>query len=1237
MSLNGTVWAPRGPSPMGEGPRQDNGLVSAIAINPNDPSVIYQGTAGGGVWRSIDGGQHWIPQFDRQAALGIGEPAALAIDPNDTDTIYIGTSQRVTPQPQAGLFKSTDGGNNCVRLGSGYPAGNVGNAIMFTNQWINVIIVDPADSRTLYLASTSGVFRSQDGGLNWTQGTGISGDVRSLVLDTSTPAATRMLHAGRAGQGVFTSTDGGQTWAQVLSASTPAVAAAVGAAPHGIGKVVVDIAPPTSPPNPAGVQVLYASMAGTGGAPDPVGFFVSTNGGATWSQQSATGMPGNTQGGYSFHFAVDPASPGDGINDIIYFGTVGQARSGDSGQNFTGVNGLHADTHSWAFVLRSGGAPSTVYSGNDGGLFVSTDGTNFSPINSGGLQTGLFYNIDSKPDAGADVIVGALQDNEVETTSGVTPPGWKGTNGGDGWDAVYDGGISGQLYCTSGFWSPAPCTRVWRSTDDGVNWSEVTPWGTATDAGCYLAPIATDPSSGGTVYVSGSQNLWQSQDGGNNWRIIGSFSGAGRSSVATADSNNVVIAVGTKVFVTTNALAAAPTFTDITRNLPSRSVQRAAFDPNDPTVVYAVLGGFDGFGAGQQGHVFRTTVSSTAWENISPAVNIPYGALELDGADTPTTIYVGNDLGVLRSVDRGLTWTVLDDIHFPRAPVTDLVLARDARILRAATYGRGVFEFTTAQGPVIAVNLQDGLDFGTVCLGGREDLTLQIFNVGVADLVITSVQRLTGSASITVLPMPGTPLVIAPGEEVDFTVLYQPAVIGASDTTTIRIESNDPTAPVVDLQATAVTGTGLLSVAIPDNGYFGEVCRGSFADRDIVLNNAGTCDLQVLNIISSDAQFIPPEASYPILIAPGDSVSVPVRFQPAAFGPVSATLTVETDSAAPDLSVDLSGTCPPPRLVTFLPDAGKFGRVCACSFRDEPLTISNAGHCILSVTAITSTSGEFLVPDVSIFPLTVAPGTATQMPIRFRPETYGHKTATLTVVSDDPGSPRTIDVSGYAPHGALAITGSTDFGKVDLGLTAQTVVTLANVGNCDLHVCRVAFRSLGPCGCVSGGSGCGCGGCRGCDHAPGRCHECGEHHRHDHGEHHHHHGEHPHEDHEDGADKPEHAKPGHGGDPERDRCNFCHDHDSRCGRCQRCAQFRLADNPFPTTLRPGSSLPLTIAFTPTCEFNPCCELVICTDDPEHERTTLLVTGHLRRTLATAIKCWAGQEIRNMIAGGGKDC
>ena len=77
---------------------------------------------------------------------------------------------------------------------------------------------------------------------------------------------------------------------------------------------------------------------------------------------------------------------------------------------------------------KSGGGQLTVYSGNDGGIFVSTD-TMAHTLNSGGLQTGLFYNIDSKPDAGADVIVGALQDNGLLTTSGApaaAPLQWSG-------------------------------------------------------------------------------------------------------------------------------------------------------------------------------------------------------------------------------------------------------------------------------------------------------------------------------------------------------------------------------------------------------------------------------------------------------------------------------------------------------------------------------------------------------------------------------------------------------------------------------------------------------------------------------------------------------------------------------------------------------------------------------------------------------------------------------------------
>ncbi len=127
------------------------------------------------------------------------------------------------------MFKSTDGGGSWIQLGSGYPAGNTGNASQFVNQWIDAIIVDPANSNVVYLASSSGLFRSTDGGCNWTAGTNGSGDARSLELGLNTPAASRILYAGISGRGVFRSNDGGQNWTQVLSGS---VAAAIGPAPR---------------------------------------------------------------------------------------------------------------------------------------------------------------------------------------------------------------------------------------------------------------------------------------------------------------------------------------------------------------------------------------------------------------------------------------------------------------------------------------------------------------------------------------------------------------------------------------------------------------------------------------------------------------------------------------------------------------------------------------------------------------------------------------------------------------------------------------------------------------------------------------------------------------------------------------------------------------------------------------------------------------------------------------------
>jgi hypothetical protein len=170
------------------------------------------------------------------------------------------------------------------------------------------------------------------------------------------------------------------------------------------------------------------------------------------------------------------------------------------------------------------------------------------------------------------------------------------------------------------------------------------------------------------------------------------------------------------------------------------------------------------------GHVFRTRIGATTWTDISPSATFdgPFGALALDGSDTPTTIYVGTDFGVLRS----------------------------------ATYGRGVFEFPRPDWSVIAVDPEADLDFGTTC-DADQYLTLHVFNVGGADLVISSVQRLTGSTGFQVLGNPATPLVLRRGEDISFTVRFAATTPGISESATIRIVSNDPAATVVDLLAPA--------------------------------------------------------------------------------------------------------------------------------------------------------------------------------------------------------------------------------------------------------------------------------------------------------------------------------------------------------------------------------------------------------------------------------------------------
>jgi hypothetical protein len=358
--------------------------------------------------------------------------------------------------------------------------------------------------------------------------------------------------------------------------------------------------------------------------------------------------------------------------------------------------------------------------------------------------------------------------------------------------------------------------------------------------------------------------------------------------------------------------------------------------------------------------------------------------------------------------------------------------------------------------PAIAVNLPDGLLFETVC-SEPQFLTIEVFNVGNADLIVDSVARVSGSTDFTVLANPVTPLTISPDAHVDFTVRFAPTKRGVLETATIRITSNDPVTPHFDLTTSGTRGTGSLETVIAGGGNFGNVCVGGFSDAELTLNNNGPCQLSILGISSSSPEYeVPSVLSYPLIVGAGDSIDIPIRFQPASFGTKFAAITLTSDDLASPKVIQLSGDAPAPRLVTMVADTGNFGNVCLDSFADEPVILCNAAHCTLTVSNITSSSAEFLVPSTLVFPFTIEGGNAIEVPIRFQPAIHGAQSATITVFSDDPGGPHTIALSGNVPSGKLAVTGSTYFGEVDCGV-AQKTVSICNVGDCKLHVLGVAF------------------------------------------------------------------------------------------------------------------------------------------------------------------------------------
>jgi hypothetical protein len=277
--------------------------------------------------------------------------------------------------------------------------------------------------------------------------------------------------------------------------------------------------------------------------------------------------------------------------------------------------------------------------------------------------------------------------------------------------------------------------------------------------------------------------------------------------------------------------------------------------------------------------------------------------------------------------------------------------------------------------PNIRVNA--ALDFDELCPGEFQDKVVSIFNIGGGDLVVHSVSVVEGAPDFTVLPNPTQPFIVRPGAHVDVTVRFATGTPGPKEGV-LRIVSNDPDEGVLDFDMTGEGGEADLETIVPDDGDFGDVCLGAFADLNLTIVNTGTCDLVVWGIDNSNpAAFqLPGVMSWPITVPPGHSVQIPIRFQPAAPGDYETTLTIISNVG--DRTVTFRGSAPE-SAVTVSEDlafpATVIQSVGAC-VSEQPFVVANAGVCPARIESllVTANGEEFGFSGLPGLPLALLPG-----------------------------------------------------------------------------------------------------------------------------------------------------------------------------------------------------------------------------------------------------------------------
>jgi len=637
-------WLPIGPGNIG-------GRIRSILIHPSNPNLIWVAGVSGGVWRSTDGGGSWATNTDFVGNINVSHMVA---DPRSPLTLYAATGGE-TLQGN-GIFKSINGGTKWGGLA-------------FTQHNTNFAGINRlaiSGDGVLLAGTYSGLFRSSDSGINWTQTTLSGFEVYDIHFHPNDP--NQAIASGRWGN-IYYSNDAGITWQPSEFLIRPP------------GSGTIKVAYAKSDPTVVYANTLTENLAGQ--------LYVSIDGGKSFVPmgQCCTGVLW-----WANCLWVDPTNP----NTVIY-GGGSIFRSFDRGYTRVYANGHHEDSQ---IIVEDPGYDGvnnrTAWLGSDGGLDRTLDILNVpSPAPpygqswvtwqnmNHGLGITQFLGAAGNPTTG--VIVGGTQDNGNIRYNPPNSNSWNGLYGADGGYCAADQTDPKYFYMESYYLS------LMRSSNGGKS-VELIYGNLPRNCGGYpcanfTAPFILDPNHQDWL-LGGGYPLWKSTNikipeaQYIQWNEIkpqtASQSFISAIAVQKGNSDNIWVGhLNGEVYFTSNGTEKHPAWTQV-NGLPHRYCSHIDIGPAGD--VFVTFGGFT------RGNIWR--YSHSQWQDVSGSLpDIPiYTVL---ASSRPNHVYIGTEIGVFASGNNGQTWSPGNRGPADVAVFTLFWMGPDQLV--AATFGRGMF------------------------------------------------------------------------------------------------------------------------------------------------------------------------------------------------------------------------------------------------------------------------------------------------------------------------------------------------------------------------------------------------------------------------------------------------------------------------------------------------------------------------------------------------------------------